>query len=188
MKWFGIDYTSGSKWAKLELSNWCKLSDPSRRYCKITQIKFVPSPPLMAVIQITGSKIKGKEDAPLECQVSMLHSENLSRSTDTKITNCSHALKTPLILCRISLGIESYPAMSILVSVLHPNAEYQEGWGQRSFQATRRFSVSTLETLSSDGSSAQRTMFCMGNKHVFLGYPFSVTPKIHQFCTPLEYP
>jgi hypothetical protein len=30
----------------------------------------------MAVIQITGRKIKGEEDAPLGCQVSQLSSEN----------------------------------------------------------------------------------------------------------------
>ena len=84
-----------------------QLSDPSHRYCKIIQIKFVPSPPQIVVIQITQNKIIAREDAPVGCQVSMLHNENFSCSTDTKITNCSHALKTPLILFRISSGTES---------------------------------------------------------------------------------
>ena len=53
----------------------------------------------------------------------MLYRENLSCFKDTKITNCSHALKTPLILCRISSGTKSSPAKPIWVSVLHPSAE-----------------------------------------------------------------
>jgi hypothetical protein len=87
MEWFGIHYTWASKWAKLEFSL-CGFSDPSYMYYKLTQTKFVPSPPQVAVIQVTGIKIKGKEDAPLGCHVSLLSSENLSHSTETKITTC----------------------------------------------------------------------------------------------------
>lgn len=111
---------------KVKLSSWFKLSDLSQ----ITQIKFVSSPPQMAVIQITESEIKCREDAPLGCHVSVLHSEKLSHSTNAKITDCSQALKTSLSLCRVSSGSESFSNTSIWVRVLNPYLDSEGGLAQ----------------------------------------------------------
>lgn len=152
------------------------------------------SPPQMALIQIIESKIKGSGDAPLGCQFSVLHSENLPHSTNIKITNYSRALQTSFSLCRISSGTEFSPNNSIQVSLLHPSAESEGGLvpgslRKEEFPGYKEVFTSTMEMLSSGGFSKEGNVFCKGNEHIFFqGYSSSVTPKVHRSCSLLEYP